>query len=416
MARAETLAELAEGTFLAAEMERLVQRKANKADSLTDTELERLSDSDTFVAHAWPRLAAGAILASRAAAAQAAATAAAAWATTALGLEAKAEASAARVACQPAAEHASLAVEWEAAAAALRAAFAQLELAKLADPGSTAMQEAEQAMWDKRGFKQVSQGPAASCTPQDSPLVGTHCAMHLPYSTACRVANVSSTRAAGGRAALAGDRGGMHRPCLPPSCSCQPSPAAQSKGDEALYTYALAAVSDAVMATTAVARAEAMAEMASDTALDAEMERLEQCEANETGSLTETVLDRLQDSELLLVAQTWPRLAAGAIPASRAATAEASAAAAAAWATTALGLEAKAEASAARAACQPAADHACLELEAVAAAWRAAFTQLELAKQADAGSTAVQEAEEAILEKRGFNKLRRQFNEQAGTS
>ena len=127
------------------------------ASQTPSTLVAQQQPSATCAAHAWPPLADGAIPASRAAAAEASAAAAAAWATTTLALEAKAEASAARAACQPATEHASLALEWEAAAAAWRAAFEQLELAEQADPGSRAVQETEEAIWDKRGFKQQRQ-------------------------------------------------------------------------------------------------------------------------------------------------------------------------------------------------------------------------------------------------------------------
>ncbi|EFN58386.1 expressed protein [Chlorella variabilis] len=157
---AETLVDIASTRIFINEIRRRGQCKADETASLTDTQhtvLARLQSSATFAAHTWPRLAAGATPATRAAAAEASAAAAAAWATTALGLEAKAESTAARAACQPAAEHASLALEWEAAAAAWRAAFEQLELAKQADPGLMAVQEAEEAIKEKRGFKQQRQ-------------------------------------------------------------------------------------------------------------------------------------------------------------------------------------------------------------------------------------------------------------------
>jgi hypothetical protein len=76
-------------------------------------------------------------------------------------------------------------------------------------------------------------------------------------------------------------------------------------------------------------------------------------------------------------------------------------------------LEAKAEASAARIASDPAAKltPVALEWQEAAAAWRAAFEQLEYARQADPQASAVQQAEQSIRDMRSFKRQCQQWGE-----
>jgi hypothetical protein len=77
------------------------------------------------------------------------------------------------------------------------------------------------------------------------------------------------------------------------------------------------------------------------------------------------------------------------------------------------GLEAKAEASAARTAILPAAGrtHVAVEWHAAAAAWRAAFEELEYARQADPQAAGVQQTEQSIRDMRGFKRQCQQWGE-----
>ncbi|KAL4855193.1 hypothetical protein ACK3TF_004183 [Chlorella vulgaris] len=114
-------------------------------------------------------------------------------------------------------------------------------------------------------------------------------------------------------------------------------------------------------------------------------------------------------------AAPWPPTAGSAAPTCRTAAAEASAAAALVWAASAMKIEAKAEASAARIASDPAAKltFVALEWQEAAAAWRAAFEQLEYARQADPQASAVQQAEQSIRDMRSFKRQCQQWGEAA---
>ncbi|KAL4857859.1 hypothetical protein ACK3TF_001844 [Chlorella vulgaris] len=108
----------------------------------------------------------------------------------------------------------------------------------------------------------------------------------------------------------------------------------------------------------------------------------------------------------------WPQ-AAGSAPVCRTAAAEASSAAALVWAASAMGLEAKAEASATLMASLPATErtHVAVEWHAAAAAWRAAFEELEYARQADPQAAVVQQTEQSIRDMRGFKRQCQQWGE-----
>lgn len=112
-------------------------------------------------------------------------------------------------------------------------------------------------------------------------------------------------------------------------------------------------------------------------------------------------------------AAPWPPTAGSAAPTCRTAAAEASAAAALVWAASAMKLEAKAEASAARIASDPAAKltPVALEWQEAAAAWRAAFEQLEYARQADPQAAVMLQAEQSIRDMRSFKRQCQQWGE-----